>query len=115
MRALLKEGVPKLSTDSCLVAIARLIARIGKTSTIMGDKRTNFDRAEQDIGKYVVAWNKEGPKNIKFSKESYKVQPNGSTSFWRSIRSVDQKLQEAKVCGVGEQIKNRGRSLAFDL
>ena len=38
------------------------------------------------------------------------VQPTRSTSLWRSMGTVADKLQESNVCSVGEQISHRGRS-----
>ena len=60
MRAMHKEVVPKLDTDSCLNAIMRFIARRGKPSTIISDSGTNFVGAEREFAEYVAAWNKEG-------------------------------------------------------
>ena len=37
------------------------------------------------------------------------VQPTRSTSLWRSMGTVGEKLQESNVCSVGEQISHRGR------
>ena len=37
------------------------------------------------------------------------VQPIRSTSLWRSMGAVGEKLQESNVCSVGEQISHRGR------
>ena len=42
------------------------------------------------------------------------VQPNRSTSLWKSMGTVGEKLQESKVCSVGEQINHRGRSFNND-
>ena len=54
------EVVSKLDTHSCLNAIMRLIARIGKPCTIISDNGTNFVGAEQEFAVYVAAWIKEG-------------------------------------------------------
>ena len=60
MRAVHIEVVPQLDTDSCLNAMMRFIARIGKPNTVISDNGTNFVGAEREIAKYVAAWNKEG-------------------------------------------------------
>ena len=60
MRAVHKEVVPKLDTDSCLNAIMRFFARRGKPETIISDNGTNFVGTEREFAEYVAAWNKEG-------------------------------------------------------
>ena len=60
MRALHIEVVPKLDTDSCLNGIMRFVARRGKPSTIISDKKKNFAGAEREFAEYGAAWKKEG-------------------------------------------------------
>ena len=55
MRAVHKEVVPKLDTDSCLTAIMRFIARKGKPNTINSDNGTNFVAAGREFAAYLVA------------------------------------------------------------
>ena len=43
------------------------------------------------------------------------VQPTRSTTLWRSMGAVGEKLQESNVCSVGEQISHRGRSFNNDV
>ena len=43
------------------------------------------------------------------------VQSTRSTTLWRSMGAVAQKLQESNVCCVGQQISHRGRSYNYDV
>ena len=43
------------------------------------------------------------------------VQPTRSTTFWRSMGAVGEKLQESNVCSVREQISHGGRSFNNDV
>ena len=58
VRAVHIEIVPKLGTDSCLNAIMRFIARIGKPVKMISDNGTNFVGAERELAEYIAAWNK---------------------------------------------------------
>ena len=60
MRAVHIEVVPKLDTDSCLNAIMRFNARIGKPITIISDNGKKLVGAEREFAEYVAAWNKGG-------------------------------------------------------
>ena len=42
-------------------------------------------------------------------------QPTRSTTVWRSMGVVGEKLQESNACSVGEEISNRGSSFNYDV
>ena len=114
MRAVHIEVVPKLDTDSCLNAMMRFIARRGKPSTIISDNRTNLVGAEGELAEYVAAWNKEGIEEHLMQRGiRWNINPPAASHFggvWER-GTVGEKLQESKVCSVGEQISHRGRYL----
>ena len=49
------------------------------------------------------------------TRNQMEVQPTRSTTFWRSMRTVGDKLQESNLCSVGDQISHRGRPLTYDV
>ena len=59
IRAVHIEVVRSLDTDSCLVAINRFIARLGKTTTIISDNGTNFVGSVRELKDYINSWNKD--------------------------------------------------------
>ena len=92
MRAVHIEVVPKFDTDSCLNAIMRFIARIGKPRKIISDYGTNFVRAEREFDEYVAAWNKEGIEEHLIQRGiRWKFNPTAAPRFGgvceRSVRS----------------------------
>ncbi|XP_075256615.1 uncharacterized protein LOC142349088 [Convolutriloba macropyga] len=103
------EGVPKLGTDSCLIAIIRFIAQRGKP-TIISNNGTNFVDAEQEFAEYVAAWNREGI-------EKHLIQKGIRWKFDQfadpKLEGYDQNLQESNVCSLGEQISHRRRSFNY--
>ena len=58
VRAVAREIVPNLDTDSCLNAFMRFIARKGKPIKLISDNGTNFVGADREFKEYVAAWNK---------------------------------------------------------
>ena len=59
VRAVHKEIVAKLDTDSCLNLILRFMARRGKPIKMINDNVTNFVGADREFKQYVAAWNKD--------------------------------------------------------
>ena len=49
------------------------------------------------------------------TRNQMEIQPSRSTSLWRIMGTVDEKLQESNVCSVGEQISHRVRSFNYDM
>ena len=53
VRAVHKEIVPKLDTESCLSEIMRFIARRSKPAKMISDNGTNFIGAERELAEYL--------------------------------------------------------------
>ena len=58
-RAVHMEIVSSISTDSCLMAISRFIARRGQPKTIWSDNGTNFVGADHELQRLVSEWNQQ--------------------------------------------------------
>ena len=58
-RAIHIEVDRKLDSDSCLVAVNRVIAKRGKPSTIKSDNGTDFVGSARDLKQYMISWNKD--------------------------------------------------------
>ena len=109
VRAVHKKGVPKLGTDSCLIAIMRFIAQRGKP-TIIRNNGTNIVDAEQEFAEFVAAWNREGIEKHLIQQEiRWKFDPFADPQ----LEGYDQNLQESNVCSLGEQISQRRRSFNY--
>ena len=100
-RAIHLEKADELTTDSCINAIRRFIARRGQVQEIRSDNGTNFVGAEKELRQEIQKWNQ-----VKFQNEllqknvQWKFNPPGGSHFggaWeRQIRTV-RKIMSALV------------------
>ena len=49
------------------------------------------------------------------ARNQMEVQPTRSTTLWRGMGAIGQKLQDGNVCSLGEQGSHRGRSCNNDV
>ena len=81
-RALNIEGVRSFDLDSCLVAINRLIARRGKSTTIISDNGTNFVGSARELKEYINSGNQDQITSEKVQKHiAWKFNPLGAPHF----------------------------------
>ena len=99
MRTVHIEVVPKLETDSCLIAIVKFFARRGEQCTIISKNGTNFIVAEREFAECVAAWNKEGIKEHQIRRGiRWKFNPPAAPHFggvWERLVRICKKAMYA--------------------
>ena len=81
-RAVHIDVVPSLEAETCLTAIARVIARRGKPATVLSDNGTNFVGAAKEMRDCINAWNQPDIETSLAQKDiKWKFNPPGAPHF----------------------------------